>query len=354
VLFKKTENKQTKKMAKRVTIKNPNDFEEIVVNGCIISPDTVYEIVPKEPSDKAPEIYHQMGSTKERMPGVSNTVSLTQSDTGFFSGSSVFNKTEYRNDWTKRDELAQKYYDIFAAPMKIYISEIERIKIPTDNEFFDRNYPEGFFTVNIGEGAQFNTANPIDRFKLYIAIIEGELVMKGKRTEEEKEAGLKDEGDMFHQDAQYAYVSITERKNKKEQTAEMEMEAAYEFGQLLREKTDILKNMLSYINLPVKKDTSKAEMNSLYKTKVESDKNKLKDFIELLRYYQTNEKELLLEFDILDKLKSKKGREIIKKEGSTYYLGESVLGSNHKSIVATLIKRENEELLKEFNFQLDS
>lgn len=341
-------------MAKRITITNPNDFEEIVVNGCIISPNTVYEIVPKEPSDKAPEIYHEMGSTKERMPGVSNTVSLTQSDTGFFSGSPVFNKTEFRNDWVKRDELAKKYYDIFAAPMKIYISEIERIKIPTDNEFFDRNYPEGFFTVKVAEGIQFNTANPIDRFKLYIAIIEGELSMKGKRTDEEKEAGLKDENDMYHQDAQYSYISITERKNKKQQSAELQMETAYEFGRLLREETEVLRNMLSYINIPVKKDTTKSEMNTLYKTKIENDVNKLKDFVSVLEAYTNNPKELLLEFDILDKLRSKRGREIIRKEGSTYYLGESVLGSNHKSIVSTLIKRENEDLLKEFNFQLDS
>lgn len=341
-------------MAKKI-IRNPNDFEPIVVNGCLVEPNTVYEIVPKEPSDKSPDIYHELGSTKERYPGVSNTVTLTQSDTGFSSGSHVFNRTDFRNDFVKRDKIAEEYYETFAAPMRMYIAEIERIKIPTDNEFFDKNYPDGYFTVNIGEGVQFNTANPIERFKLYIALIEGELTMKGKRTPEEKEAGLKDENDMFNQDAQYSYISVTERKNKKEQTAEIEMELAYIFGRMLREKTDVLKSILTYINIPVKKDTSKAEMNSLYKTKIEKDAVKLKDFAQMVKEYEDRPIELEVEFDILDKLKTKKGREIIKKEGSSYYINDDIpLGSNLKSVVATLMKKENDDLLKDFNMKYDS
>ena len=341
-------------MATKKVIKNPNDFDEIIVNGCLIEPNSVYEIVSKEPSNNSPEIYQELGSVKERMPGVSNTVTLTQSDTGFSSGSPIFNKTNFKNDWNKREEMANKYFEVFALPMKMYISEIDRIKIPTDDEFFDKNYPNGYFTVNIGEGVQFNTANPIDRFKLYIAAIEGEISMKGKRTEEEKEEGLKDENDMFHQDAQYSYISVTERKNRKEQTDEMHMEMAYEFGRLLRENTNVLKAILSYINIPVKNDTSKAEMNSLYKSKIQNDTPKLKEFKDMITSYIENPKELEAEFDILEKLKTTKGREIVKKQGSTYYLDEQPLGSNLKSVVSFLVKRENDEFLREFHVKYES
>ena len=233
-------------MAKKV--KDPNEFEPIVVNGCLIEPNTVYEVVAKEPNLNAPPIYQELGSTKERMPGVSNSISLTQSDSGFFLNSTIFNKTDFKSDWVKREQMAKKYYEIFAEPLRMYISEIERIQIPTDDEFFDKNYKNGQFSVNIGESIQFNTANPIERFKLYIAIAEGELCMKGKRTEEEKEMGLKDEQDMFHQDAQYAYISITERKSKQEKQSEIEMEASYQFGDLLRKDKDSLLSILSYIN----------------------------------------------------------------------------------------------------------
>lgn len=340
-------------MAKKVSI-NPNDFDPIIVNGCLIEPNTVYEVTAKEPSDKSPDVYTRLGSVKERYPGVSNTVSLTQSDTGFFEGSPIFNSIDnVKNNWVKRKELADKYFEVFALPMRNYISEIERIRIPTDNEFFDRNYPSGYFTVTVGEGYQFNTANPVDRFKLYIAISEGQLSMKGKRTQEEKEEGLKDELDMFHQDAQYSYVSISDKKTKKEQRAELEMESSYEFGNLLRSNQDVLIGLLSYINITVKKDISKAELNSLYKTKIEEDPTKLKEFIKILKDYKTNPKQLTAEIDLLEKLKSKKGRELIHKDGSSYYMNDTVLGSNLKSVVSTLLKQDNEDLLKQFYLKFD-
>jgi hypothetical protein len=342
-------------MAKKIsTIKNPNDFEPIVVNGCLIEPNTVYEVVAKDAPDSAPPIYHELGSTKERMPGVSNTATLTQLDTGFFSASPIFNKYDtIKNDWVKREEIANQYYEIFAEPLRMYISEIEKIRVPSDNDWFDKNYPHGYFTVNVGEGIQFNTSSPIDRFKLYVALIEGELCMKGKRTDEEKEAGLKDEQDMFHQDAQYAFISVTERKSRKELQDEFEMEAAYMFSDLLRREKDLLVDMLVYINVPVKKDSSKAELLSIYKTKIESNPSKLKEFAEILRQYDERPKELKTELELLEKVKSKKGRELIIKQGSSYYFNDAVLGSNLKSVVASLMKRENEELLKQFYFNLE-
>lgn len=351
-------------MAKRVTtsttveetsiIRNPNEFEEIIVNGCLIEPNTVYEVVSKEPSPTSPPVYIHLGSVKERIPGVGNTVSLSQQDSGFFSASPIFQKNELiKNDWNKRQELADKYYQIFAEPMRNYISEIERIKISTDNDFFDLNYPKGYFTVNIEEGVQFNTANPIDRFRLYIAIVEGELAMKGKREEEEKEVGLKDELDVYHQDAQFSYISITKKTSKKDQQAELEMEASYRFGDLLRTDKFLLVNMMNYLNIPVKSEISKPELNTLYKTKIEIDKKKIKDFIELLERFDTKPNELKTELDLLEKLKSKKGNEMIVKDGSSYYFEDRVLGSNLKSVVSNLMKPEYEDILKQFYLNFD-
>lgn len=335
-------------MAKRIN-RNPNDFEPIVVNGCLIEPNTTYEIVAKEPSDKSPDIYRRLGSVKERFPGVGNTATLTQADTGFFDGSPIFNTIDgAKNNWTRRQELADTYFEIFALPMRNYISEIEKIRIPTDDEFFDKAYRTGYLTVNIQEGIQFNTANPIDRFKLYVALSEGELSMKGKRQPEEKAEGMKDELDLYHQDAQYAYISISDVKSKTEQSAELEMEASYEFGNLLRSDFETLIGLLAYINVGVKKDISKAELNSLYKIKIESDSRKLKEFVEILKQYKDNPKHLKAEIDLLDKLKSKKGKELITKDGSSFYMNDIVLGSNFKSVVSTLLKPEHQDLLKQF------
>lgn len=335
-------------MAKKINL-DPNHFDPIVVNGCLVEPNTTYEIVAKEPSDKSPDIYKRLGSVKERFPGVANNITLTQGDTGLFDGSMIFNTIDgAKNNWVKRKELADLYFKIFVEPMKNYISEIERMRVPTDEEFFNRAYRTGYLTVNVGEGIQFNTANPIDRFKLYIAIIEGQLSMKGKRTQEEKEEGLKDELDLYHQDAQYSFVSISDRKSKTEQSAEIEMEASYEFGNLLRAEFDTLVGLLNYINISIKKDISKAELNTLYKLKIESDPRKLKEFVEILKTYKDNPKQITAEIDLLDKLKSKKGRELIHKDGSSFYFNDIVLGSNFKSVVSTLLKPENQDLVKQF------
>lgn len=332
------------------TKKDPSDFDPIIVNGCLIEPNTIYEIVSKEALPSSPEIYRELGSAKERVPGVSNTVSLSQLNTGFFSASSIFNKDErIKNDWKAREKKADEYYRIFAEPLKMYISDIEQIRIPTSDEFFDKNYDrdgKNLFSVTIGEGRQFNTANPLSRFQLYIAIIEGELAMKGKREDEEKEIGLKDEHDIYNNDAQYSYVSISNRKSKNEQMAEIEMDCAYSFGELLRKEKDLLVGMLQYVGVPALKSASKAELNTSYKKNIEGKREKIKAFHSVLERYEKEGDTFKKELDILERLKTKKGREAIIKEGSTYYMGDVPVGSNPKSIVSTFMK--DESLLKTF------
>ena len=68
----------------------------------------------------------------------------------------------------------------------------------------------------------------------------------------------------------------------------------------------------------------------------------------MIEKYNSNPEELKLEFDIIDKIKSKKGKEILLKQGSSYYYNDTVLGSNVKSIASTFMKPENKELLTNF------
>ena len=334
----------------KTTRKKPDDFDSIIVNGCLIEANTKYEIVAKEPSATTPEIYRELGSTKERIPGVSNTISLSQSNTGFYAASSIFNKDEkLKNDWGAREKMADEYYRIFAEPLKMYVADIEKIRVPTDDEFFDKNYDrdgKNFFSVTVGEGRQFDTKSPIERFQLYIAIIEGDVAMKGKREPEEKELGLKDEFELYNNDAQYAYVSISNVKSKNEQSAELEMDCAYRFGELLRKEKDLLVGMLQYVGVPAMKTATKAELNSSYKKNIEGKREKIKAFAGVLEKYDKEGETFTRELEILERLKTKKGREAVVKDGSRYFMGEVPVGSNPKSIVATLMK--DEDLLKTF------
>ena len=77
-------------------------------------------------------------------------------------------------------------------------------------------------------------------------------------------------------------------------------------------------------------------------------RNEVQRIVEIIEKYNSNPDELKLEFDINDKIESKKGKEILLKQGSSYYYNDTVLGSNVKSIASTFMKPENKELLTNF------
>lgn len=335
-------------MAKK---KNPNDFDDIVVKGCLIKANTVYEIVSKTPPDNSPELLVKLKSMKMRTPGMGNTVTLTQSDTGFFPASPCFTDNKItQNDWSERERLSNLYYKVFAEPMKMYISEIDRIKTPADNEFFDKFYATEYSSVTIEEGMQFDTSNPSDRFRLYIAIQEGQLTMKGKAKPEQVELGILGENNHLAPDAQYCYISLSETKSKQELDSELDMNSSYTFGRLLREDRDILISLLNYISIPVKSDASQAELNSLYKVSIENRKDKMNELLRHVSRYDSKDtkSQLLKELEIHDMIRSKFGRKLLISEHNTFYFRGVPLGSNNRSIVASLVKEENEDLLKEF------
>ena len=170
--------------------------------------------------------------------------------------------------------------------------------------------------------------------------------MKGVREDDEKEKGLRDESDILNNDAQYAYVSISNRKNKTEQNAELKMECIYRFGELLRKDKDLLVGLMQYVGVPALKSATKGELTATYNKNVDGNREKTKAFADVLEKLDKEPENFKKEIEILDRLKTKKGREAVVKDGSTYYMGDAPMGSNHKSIAATLLK--DEDLLKTF------
>lgn len=339
-------------MAKKSS--NPNDFDPIVVNGCLIEPHTIYEIVNKKPSGQINPAYIEIGSVKERFPGVSNVITLCHADTGFFEGSPIFNVIpETKKDYGKRQEYADKFYKIFAEPLRNYVSEIERIRIPSDAEFFKKLYAQGYLTVDIREGVQFNTSNPLDRFRLYVAILEGELVMQGVRTEEEREMGAVNEGDITKSDVQYCYVSVNKRKSTAEETALLEADTQYRFRDMSLKQKELLQDILFYMGVTVDKDYSDKELVSIYKTKIEKNKSKFKELVSCFEKLDNDGVLFETEMSLIRKLRDSNISSVLSKQGGVYYLGEVPLGSNHKSVVASLLKEGNEELYEKFNVLIE-
>lgn len=336
----------------RFTKKNPFDFDEVIVNGCSIKPNTRYEIVHREPVDgTAPEEYFQLKSCKEKYLDVSNTMSLSQFNSGFRSDSDNFNnELAIRDDWGAREKKAELLFKTFAEPLRSYIPEIDRAKLINDNEFYDYAYKTGYFTVNIKDGLVLDTSNPLDRFKLYIAIIENQLVMKGKRKEDELAIGLADERDPRKLDAQFAYVSITDRKATEDIRAHEQMEMSHKFIVLLNSNLELLVRMLKYINVSVSDKSTKIELTSTFKNNVLENRQKFEDFQRLYNRYENDKEELVRELDVLHLLnKTSVTKKVLVKEGHTYFMGERSLGSNLKSVAKSLI--DDEELYTQFMFK---
>lgn len=335
-------------------VKNPNDFDDVIINGCLIKANTKYEIVHRKPVIGAvPDEYLELGSYKERSYGVGNYISLCQYNTGFNTDSENFNDDiEAKNDWNVRAKKAKKYYDIFAEPLRIYIPDIERVKISADDEFFDRMYENGidYFRVDITEGLVLDTANPIDRFKLYIAIIENQLVMKGKRTKEEEQLGMRNENDPKKINAQFAYVSIEDRKEKETADAYNKVKLVFDFTTMLTNNRDLLIDILKYINIPVSDKSTNSELSVVYMNYIDGKLDKEDAFRRIIDRYEENPDQLKREFEILRIVGTKAGREALVKEGSAYFLGSTPLGSNYKSVAKKLA--EDEDLYSEFKFKI--
>lgn len=347
-------------MSRKKKYLNNNSFEPIVVSYCLIEPNTIYEVVPRDPSGKgAPDIYKEMGSSKERHPHVSNTVELSQDNTGFFSTSPYFNDMPYKDEWDKREQIAEAYYEIFAEPLRNIIPDIERIRIPTDKEFFDRMYngDAGFLRVSIGEGYKFDTSKPLDRFRLYVALMEGQLCMKGVRSNEEINMGLKEETDPYFVDAQYSYISVTQSKAVKEAAVDFEMRVMSDYFELYLQDRPLLLDLLNYLGIYTKSidHMTKTDFNVTFNEHVRSSKETMKRFALLVDRLDDPNDNIRLELDLRKKINSKRGKELVKKKDKdvTFYFDNVPLGSNIKSIVATFMKSENSELLRKFEVDYD-
>ena len=99
----------------------------IVVNGCIIEDNTIYEVSARSPkTDSSLPHYRdpKYDSVKEKMPGVSNVFGFGADmeglyNTGFHPNSKIFNSDkEIASDWVKREKKAKEYYTFVMQPLK--------------------------------------------------------------------------------------------------------------------------------------------------------------------------------------------------------------------------------------------
>lgn len=229
------------------------ESEGVIVNGNLIKDKTVYKVVPKTPTSNAPDIYkYQLQSEKERLPFVSNLKTFAtingMVNNGFHAQSHVFNEMGI-TDYSLRESKAEEFEAIFLEPIRSIMSdeEFEAFKKPRAYEVYETDRFSDIVSVDIREGRQFNTENPMDRFHLYIAALTGGIVEKGERTPEERKQGLLSENDSR---AQYAFVSEEKVLSNKENASLERIKATKNFALLFEDSKADLIDMLNF-NFPL-------------------------------------------------------------------------------------------------------
>ena len=320
----------------------------VIVNGCIIEDNTIYEVNARSPRmDNAPSYYRdpQYDSVKEKMLGVSNTFSFGADmqglyNTGFHQNSYIFNNDrDIANDWTKREKKSVELFDFIMKPLKHLILNVEQAKEPMNYAFFENeDLFRDFFKVTLSSQTVFNTSNPKDKLALYISIVTGNICMYGKRSEEEKKLGMKDEDSYGDVSTQYVYSSIKNQKTKTEKNTEAEFDASYNFGFYLKQDKNLLINILNNLNLGLRNDVEDIRLKSVFKTQVLNNPDTINKFNKSIKDYEKDPKTFNKLADITAKVNSTASRKAIIKDGKTWYMGEIPLGSNKKSVVDKFYK----------------
>ncbi len=316
------------------------DFEKngIVVNGCLIKAKTIYTVSDKTPT-AAPDVYlHKLGSEKEKLPGIGNSVTFGAYndlyDTGFHPSSYVFTKMKVKS-YEEKELLAKKLYVIFGEAVSHLISPAEREKLldPVAYDFFERSTKDDkyfkLFNVKVVDGIQFDTNNPKDRFLFYIAILADAVVEKGSRTKEERLAGTLSESDIVKSNAQYTFKEGKNKNSRQDELLLAEIQASENFSILKYENRDVLVKLMNYaipnVSLSVKDEDDVVRLSFNYQVINSSDKFKrIERFNKFYKMYQEDKSKLENIFNIYDILVKNKSTFI--KEGKVI-VDNKVLGS---------------------------
>lgn len=328
--------------------------ESILLRGVRIFPKTIYTVGDKRPSDGAPEIYKQLGAEKASAPAgvIGNIVGFPYVDglwdTGLYPTSAIFREMGLNSE--EAVSVCNTYRDFIITPLKAaglnkLVEQLENYEDPNNPYFLN-------LKVFLSKDVQFNTGDARQRLNLFAAIISGELAPQGKPTKEERELGVMSEFDPVYNYAQYTIGSDTVKRTIKEQREYSNNKARGIFYTLLTADKQSLINILNYEGVPAAMENDEYAINQVVSKYFESFEN-IESFLETYEKSLTNP-DFKEELKIMELLYNKKGLKHLEKDGRSYYLKGTDLGTNMKAVAKTLATNPNltAEFYKSFELEL--
>ena len=305
-------------MSKEFTIK---------VNGIDLKNDTLYQVVPKTDHD-APDGFIKEGTTKILSPNMSETVSCVFNersnvwDTGFFENSPCYrgmNKEEVKL-------IVENLNENIVKPVEELLGE-GKLNHVNGNIFWNE------LMINLKNGKVFHTANPMDLFHLYIAILHNNLAPK-------------DQEDSYKfKKAKYCVVNKEEVVNIKQQREANRNKCIGLFFTLFSTDKSKLFLICDFVGLSsIDKATSEVSANSAFNQFLDHRTEGYQNIDKFLKAYElSQDDEGLREMTIYRDLKTLFRKGIIIKKYSEFYLEGESLGTNFTDATHKVLKNKDLE-----------
>lgn len=185
--------------------------------------------------------------------------------------------------------------------------------IKGNDEFFNN------YRINLAEETVFNTSNPIDRFNLYVALLQRKLAPVGRESES------------TFSGASYAIENLSEKRTRTNVVAKNKLTASSLFGEII--KTDIAKAraLMIYMGEAVADTTDEDILVEAFMERILTSPSKVETFLANYETFSTQEGEIELNvYNFLKKAARSQASKVTTVKGQLYY-EDTLIGADIKS-----------------------
>jgi hypothetical protein len=318
-------------MTKAIT-KEKGEREVIFTfNGIKFYADSIYRVKNKEDLD-APKAFQELGARKFPSKGISETFMMPFNepsniyDAGFSETSPCFRALD-ATESSKEAKLREK--NILIPYLKAVGSDADAKKIHSNFEFWESK--ARLFTIN--HKTILNTADPIDRLKLYAAVMSLTVAIE------------EDQKNPKYFNTPYLISDTTGKSQSKNENVIKRGKAYSKFLGLIDSDRNLLVSILKYMNMRVSENPQEDALIILAETQLNPDPVKINNFLSL--YEKASDVTFREELEIYRKINGNSKIKPTKNSVGKYTIDNQELGADLKAVARNLAMLEEFDEIKQ-------
>lgn len=185
--------------------------------------------------------------------------------------------------------------------------------IKGNDEFFNS------YRIELVEEKVFDTNNPIDRFNLYIALLQRKLAPVGRESES------------TFSEAKYSIENLSEKRTRTNVVAKNKLAASSLFGEIIKTDIDKARALMIYMGEPVADTTDEDILVEGFMERILASPSKVETFIANYENFSTKEGEIELRvYNFIKKALRSQASKVTTVKGQLYY-EDTLIGADIKS-----------------------